>query len=152
MGDKSGDIKDCQYLIEDIKSKYEIDLEEKILQFALGTIRFLSLLPVRREFDVIRYQLSKSATSIGANYQESQASSYPEFRQRIQICLRESRETVYWIRLLRELFKDQTTLGQKIEILFREANELKNIFGTISNKIRVKSVNSQNEIVRTKNA
>jgi len=56
-----------KYFIKEIKVKYEIDLEEKILQFALSTIRFLSLLPVRREFDVISYQLSKSATSIGAN-------------------------------------------------------------------------------------
>jgi len=130
-----------EYLIKEIKGKYEIDLEDKIFQFALCNIRLLSLLPARKELDVIRYQLSKSATSIGANYQESQASSYAEFRQRIQICLRESRETVYWIKLIKELFKDQPTLAQKIEFLFKEANELKNIFGTISNKIRIKSVN-----------
>ena len=67
MGDKSGNIKGSQCLIEDIKSKYEINLEDKILQFVLSTIRLLSLLPYRREFAVIRYQLSKSATAIGAN-------------------------------------------------------------------------------------
>ena len=92
---------------EDLRSKYEVNLEEKLLQFALETIRLLSYVPYKREFDVLRNQLSKSATSIGANYQESQAASYPEFRQRIQICLRETRETLYWLKLLDKLFKDQ---------------------------------------------
>ena len=81
----------------------------------------ISLIPYKREYDVFRNQLSKSVTSIGANYQESQAASYAEFRQRIQICLRESRETVYWIKLL------------------KESIEIKKIFGTIYNKVKVKS-------------
>jgi len=135
-------IKDCCFLIEDTKSKYEINLEDKLLQFALKIIRMLSLIPYKREFDVFRNQLSKSATSIGANYQESQAASYAEFKQRIQICLRETRETLYWLRLMEELFKDQSVLEEKIQILLKEANELKNIFGTIFNKIRKKSLQS----------
>ena len=129
-------INEGHLLIEDINSKYEVNLEEKLLQFALSTIRMLSLLPYRKEFDVFRNQLSKSATSIGANYQESQSASYAEFRQRIQICLREARETVYWISLLRELFKDNSNLEEKIQILSNESIEIKNIFGTIFNKIR----------------
>ncbi len=128
-----------KYLLKETKGKYEIDLEEKLLQFALSTIRMISFIPYRKEYDVIRSQLSKSATSIGANYQESQASTYAEFRQRIQICLREARETVYWMRLCKELFKEQPQFYQKIEILLKEAHEVKNIFGTISNKIRFQS-------------
>jgi len=122
---------------EDLRSKYEVNLEEKLLQFALETIRLLSYVPYKREFDVFRNQLSKSATSIGANYQESQAASYPEFRQRIQICLRETRETLYWLKLLDKLFKDQPVLVKKIQPLCKEAIEIKNIFGTIHNKIRI---------------
>ena len=121
---------------EDLRSKYEVNLEEKLLQFALETIRLLSYVPYKREFDVFRNQLSKSATSIGANYQESQAASYPEFRQRIQICLRETRETLYWLKLLDKLFKDQPVWVKKIQPLCKEAIEIKNIFGTIHNKIR----------------
>lgn len=138
---KVAKVKGVQYLIGSNKSKYEINLEEKIFQFVLRTIKLVSLLPNGREFDVIRFQLSKSATSIGANYQESQASTYPEFRQRIHICLREVRETVYWMRLLKELMRNKPLDHDKIDSLFKEAIELKNIFGTISNKVRVKSVN-----------
>jgi len=135
-------LKANHYLIEDIKGKYEINLEEKLFQFSLRTIRLLSLVPYRREFDVFRYQLSKSATSIGANYQESQAASYAEFRQRIQICLREARETVYWMSLLQELLKDQSNTEEKIDSLYKESVEIKKIFGTIFNKIRNKNLKS----------
>ena len=129
-------IDDNVITVKDSDGKYEINLEDKLLQLALKTIRLLSLVPYKREFDVFRNQLSKSATSIGANYQESQASSYPEFRQRIQICLRETRETLYWLKLLKELFKDQPDLEGQILILYDEAIEIKNIFGTIYNKVR----------------
>jgi four helix bundle protein len=136
------DIKSDKIKVEEKDGKYPLNLEDRFLQFSIDVIRFLIKLPKTREFDVIRNQLSKSATSIGANYQESQASSHAEFKQRIQICLRETRETLYWLRLMRELFKDQSVLEEKIQILFREANELKNIFGAIFNKIRKKSLQS----------
>jgi four helix bundle protein len=138
MDDQVSFLDDNIIKVRDSKGKYEINLEEKLLKFALKTIRLLSLVPYKREFDVFRNQLSKSATSIGANYQESQASSYPEFRQRIQICLRESRETVYWIKLLKELFKGQNNLEEKVQEILEESIEIKKIFGTIFNKIRKK--------------
>ena len=68
--------------------KYAIDLHERLLQFAVDIIKFLFLLPYLKELDVFRNQLSKAATSIGANYEESQAGTYNEFKNRIQICLR----------------------------------------------------------------
>jgi four helix bundle protein len=139
---RSEDFKAKHYFIEDIKGKYEVDLEEKLFQFSLNTIRLLSLVPCKREYDVFRYQLSKSATSIGANYQESQAASYPEFRQRVQICLREARETVYWLSLLRELLKEQLKIKEKIDLIYQESVEIKNIFGSIFNKIRNKNIQS----------
>lgn len=131
-------INDHIFILRDSSGKYEINLEEKLLQFALKTIRLVSLIPYKREYDVFRNQLSKSATSIGANYQESQAASYPEFRQRIQICLRESRETLYWLKLMRELFRNQSPIDAKIQEILNESIELKNIFGTIYNKVKNK--------------
>ena len=50
--------------------EYVVDLRNKLLQFSVSVIRFLLNLPNKREYDVFRYQLSKSATSIGANYEE----------------------------------------------------------------------------------
>ena len=53
--------------VRDVTGKYEIDLKKRLLDFATNTLKFLMTLPNKKEFDVFRYQLSRSATSIGAN-------------------------------------------------------------------------------------
>jgi four helix bundle protein len=60
-------------------------------------------LPHRRELGVIRYQLSKSACSIGANYEEAQSSSEKEFVQKLKIALREANELKYWYKIIERL-------------------------------------------------
>ena len=42
-------------------------LRERLLNFSVKIIQFLKSIPYQKEYDVLRYQLSKSATSIGAN-------------------------------------------------------------------------------------
>jgi len=37
---------------------YKIDLRERLVDFAVNTIKFLGTIPYRNEYDVIRYQLS----------------------------------------------------------------------------------------------
>ena len=76
---------------------------ERLLNFSVDIIQFLKTVPYRKEYDVLRYQLSKSATSIGANYEESQTSTYKEFLQKIKISLREANETIYWLKLIEKL-------------------------------------------------
>ena len=48
------------------------DLEERTFNFAVETVKFLKDIKYSKEFETIKYQLSKSATSIGANYEEAQ--------------------------------------------------------------------------------
>jgi four helix bundle protein len=129
---------DKNYLmIYDVKQEYEIDLRKRLFKFAAESIRILKYIPDGREFDVFRFQLSKSATSIGANYEESQAASYAEFRQKIQICLRESRETHYWLRLIKEVVENSDAKFQEIlNFLISEIDVIQKIFGAISSKIR----------------
>ena len=79
------------------------DLHERILDFVIETIKFLRTIPDYKECNMFRYQLSKSSSSIGANYEESQACTKNEFKQRIAICLREARETNYWFRVINKL-------------------------------------------------
>jgi len=86
-----------------MKDKIYQDLAERLLDFVVRTIKFLRTIPHDKEYDVFRYQLSKSSSSIGANYEESQACTKNEFKQRIAICLREARETNYWYRVINKL-------------------------------------------------
>jgi len=44
------------------------DLCERFLKFAVAVIKFLKTIPRSIENDVIRYQLTKCCSSMGANY------------------------------------------------------------------------------------
>ena len=107
------------------------DLDDRLFKFALSVLKMLGKLNGGKEIEVIKYQLSKSATSVGANYQEAQASiSRPEFRMKILISLKEMRETNYRLRILDSLFPE----SEEIKTLFRESTELKLILGKIATK------------------
>jgi len=126
----------------DNNSKYTSDLQSRLLKFSIDVVKFLFLLPMIKEMEVFRFQLSKSATSVGANYEESQAGTYNEFRNRIQICLREARETHYFLKVLSGLklenskygIKDKAKYSSELLRLINEADEIKRIFGSISKK------------------
>ena len=69
---------------------------------------------------------------MGANYEESQAaSSKADFYNKIKISLKESRETKYWLLIIK-----YSHLGDQVELkrLLNESIELMNILGSISAK------------------
>ena len=100
--------------------------------------RFSRNLPESQEFEIIKYQLIKSATSVGANYQESQsASSLADFRNKIRISLKEISETSYWIQLVKLIQEKSNNNLNEIPIL-QESKELEKILGRINQKIRKK--------------
>ncbi|MBD3295908.1 MAG: four helix bundle protein [Candidatus Omnitrophica bacterium] len=86
-------------------------------------------MPYKKEADVIRYHLARSATSIGANYEESQtAFSNEDFKFKLSICFKESKETNYWLRLIQAT---GLMFNNDLQLLIKESEELKNIFGKI---------------------
>lgn len=106
----------------------ENNLLDRTFDFSVNTLKFLRTLPSNDELKVIKYQLIKSSTSVGANYEESQgASSKADFNNKIRIVLREARESNYWLRIIVALDYKSDTL----QTLLQESKELKNIFGAI---------------------
>ncbi len=76
-------------------------IEVKTRNLAVSIIRLSCLLPDSPEGKVIRNQITKSGTSIGANYHEAnRARSKPDFKNRIKICESETSETLYWISII----------------------------------------------------
>lgn len=106
-------------------------LGKRLFEFGVSVIKFCRILPRTIEYKIIVNQLIKAATSSGANYEESQgASSKADFFNKINISLKEIRETNYWLRIIKEIKENDPDL----EILLRESNELKNILGSINSK------------------
>jgi four helix bundle protein len=76
-------------------------LEERTIRFAVRIIKLSARLPATPEGLVVRNQITKSGTSIGANYREANRSrSKADFNNRIRICESESSETQYWLDLI----------------------------------------------------
>jgi four helix bundle protein len=108
-------------------------LEARTKFFAIGIIRLSVQLPDTPEGKVIRNQITKSGTSIGANYREANRSrSKADFSNRIKICESEANETVYWL----EIITAMDWLQANIKSVFTEANEILAIFTSIGKTLR----------------
>jgi four helix bundle protein len=110
------------------------DLAERTAKFGEAAIQFCQRVKATAVTSPLIRQLVRSATSIGANYVEAdEAGSKKEFRYRISVCKRETRETQYWLRML---VAASPTHKDDARTLCREANELVLIFGSIYRKSR----------------
>ncbi len=111
------------------------DLCERLFEFAVRVIEFLKTLPYTPENKIIRTQLSKSAASSGANYEESQGgSSKADFTNKVRISLREMRESNYWLRIIKRTVTEVNI--SELDYLIKESSELKKILGSIVQKSR----------------
>ena len=77
-------------------------IQNKSFDFALEIISLYKELIKQKEF-ILSKQLLRSGTSIGANIEEAIAGqSKKDFVHKMTISLKESRETRYWLKLLKE--------------------------------------------------
>jgi four helix bundle protein len=110
------------------------NLNDRLFEFAVNVLKFLPKLPKTAEMSVVRYQLAKSSSSSGANYEESQAgSSKPDFNNKVRISLREMRESNYWFRIIKSTLNDNK-LNEDLNYLIDESDQLKKILGSIVTK------------------
>ena len=106
-----------------------LDLEERTAAFAEAVIQHLKPLTTTVITRPIVSQLVRSATSIGANYCEANdAESKRDFRHKIGLCRKESKETMYWLRML---VAAEPARRDAAKPLWREAQELNRIFSAI---------------------
>ena len=104
-------------------------LEKRTKKFAINIIRLSSTLPNTPESMVIRNQVTKSGTSIGANYREAnRARSKADFKNRIKICESEASETQYWLEII---MKTKWVAEDKLTIDHSECSELLALFTSI---------------------
>jgi four helix bundle protein len=81
-------------------------------------------------------QLLRSGTSIGANVREAQsAQSDKDFLSKLEIALKEERETEYWLEILIE---SELVEKNKFELLLQETREIGKILVTSTKKVKDK--------------
>lgn len=107
------------------------DLSERTARFGEAVINFA--LTIRRNAVTapLLSQLVRAATSVGLNYCEAdEAGSRKEFKYRISICKRESRETKLALRFVVKASQDDKAQCNA-RPLWSEAHELNRIFAAI---------------------
>ena len=109
--------------------EFSKNLERRTLKFGIDIICLSTTLPSTLESRVVRNQITKSGTSVGANYREAnRARSKADFKNKIKICESEASETQYWLEIISELnFVDL----KDIRSINNECSELLAIFCTI---------------------
>lgn len=116
--------------------EFSKQLENRTKKFAISIIKLSVSLPNTPEGKVIRNQITKSGTSIGANYREANRSrSKADFSNKIEICESESNETLYWLEIINDLKWIEESM---IESRIKEADELLAIFTSIGTKLKAK--------------
>lgn len=113
------------------------DLEERTAKFGEDVIKFARKIIKDEITRPIISQLIRSGTSVGANYCEADdAETGKDFKHKIGICKKESRETKHWLRMT---ITACPNMESEIKVLWQEAKELNLIFNAIVNKIKNKT-------------
>lgn len=111
-------------------------LEQRTRKFAVAVIKLSSELPITPEGNVVRSQLTKSGTSIGANYREAnRARSKADFANKLRISKGEANETLFWLEVIEEINWIQKAHLEKVK---SEASELLAIFTSISYNTKIR--------------
>ena len=116
--------------------KTENVIVEKSFQFALRIVKLYSLLKEKKVERDLALQLLRSGASVGANIEEAiGGSSKRDFIHKLEIAYKESGETRYWLRLL----KESNLLEKKLaESFILDCEELIKILTAILNASKSK--------------
>ena len=88
----------------------------KVVSVALRIIKLYQFISAKKKEFVLSKQILRSGTSIGANIEEAgHAQSKMDFVNKLSIAQKESAETNYWLRLLRD--SDYLTAKQADSVL-----------------------------------
>jgi len=109
------------------------DLSDRTALFGEKIIEFCKIIPQGPITNPLIVQLVKCGTSVGANYCEADnAESKSDFRHKIGICKKESRESTHFIQMMVVAFP---SVKNESRYLLQESKELNLIFNTIYKKV-----------------
>ncbi len=103
--------------------KYNYDLEDRLIDFAVRIIRTAESLPKTKVGQHITGQLIRSGTSPTPNYGKAQSDeSRADFVHKMKLSLKDLRETRVWLQMITRA--DLIKPALKVEPLIDETNQL----------------------------
>ena len=116
--------------------KKENVIQEKSFAFAVRIVKLYQYLCEEKKEFVLSKQIVRCGTSIGANVEESiGGQSDKDFLSKISISYKETRETIFWIKLLSATgYLDE----KQAQSLLADAEELRKILGSIQLTLKKK--------------
>lgn len=118
--------------VQSSNSSKKYDLQERTASFGEKVIDLVKGIQLSSVTSPLVSQVVRSATSIGANYMEADAAdSKKDFRFKIALCKKESKETMHWLRMLSRAAPNTI---EDCRRLWKEVHELVLIFSSILKK------------------
>ena len=112
-------------------------LAERLLDYGARIIKLVEALPKTLVARRIGDQLLRSGMSVGAHYEEAQgAESKDDFVHKLQIALKEMRESNYWLRLLA---KAKTLPPERLRDILDESVQLRAMLSKAVAKVKGKN-------------
>lgn len=111
--------------------KIKLEFKVRLYRYIIRLIKFLAKLPNDPVIREIKGQLTRSGTSMGANYFEARgASSKKDHQNYFSIVLKSSNESVFWLAVLKDSGLVPKTLMPECDYLIKETKEIANIFAS----------------------
>ncbi len=113
-----------------VENQRQKDIDQRTFAFALRIVRLCQKLDEKPGVGrTLSKQVLRSGTSIGANVEEAQAAqSRADFASKLNIALKEARETCFWLRLLQQ---SEIVKPELLTPLMQESQEITKILGAI---------------------
>ena len=112
------------------KEKKRNEFKLRIYKFIIRLLKFLAKIPYNAVTNEIKKQVTRSGTSMGANYFEARgASSKKDFCNFFTISLKSANETIYWLLVVKSI-NQNNKLNSETERLYQEVIEISRILGS----------------------
>ena len=116
-----------------MKGRHKFDIQKRTFEFAVRVVKLVSRLSRTAAGIEVGKQVVRSATSIGSNVEEADAAeSKRDFIHKMSIAHKETRETRYWLRIIRAALLND----DEVQALIQESDELVRILYTIVENAR----------------
>ena len=112
---------------------YKIQIRERLRTFTLNILKVSEMLPVNTRGKIINYQLTKSGSSMYANYRAAlRGRSKAEFFSKLSIVVEETDETEMWLDLI---ISSELLVNDFIKDMYDESAELLKIVSNMRSRV-----------------